>query len=105
MRVLPAVGEYQIGSNRLLQILENHFYISTHKWHESVRKGLENRTSQTGLTRKPVCGMLGFFPSLSNSAKYHPVKDAVRIFFGQAQNGSAATYLNVVRVAAQAENL
>src|SRR5579864_7404767 len=90
MRIPTIVSENDVGRDRL-QLLKHPLDVDACERHESVIKRLQQRALQLPFAREEFSRALRLGLADSRGAKHDPVKLAVWVLFGQAQDCAAAS--------------
>jgi hypothetical protein len=102
--VVAAMGEDDVGAEPLFQILEVFLDFSRNVRKKTVAKMFYaylffSRTAQEGFTAAD-----GLFPAFPVRAEHHPIEFQGRVLLEPAQDGPAATNLDIVAMGAETED-
>jgi hypothetical protein len=105
MRVLALMGEHDIRIDLLLDLFESGFHFGANERHKAVGEFFEHESLEAIGAGKRFRGSLRLRFANSHGVEDNPVKRAVGILIDEAEDGAAATNLNVVGMGTETQNL
>src|SRR6266404_5891623 len=104
MCVLAVVSKDEVRGRQFLQVFEQLLDGGSLKRHEAIAEILQHHAVPLD-AGKQFRAALRFSFANSVSTEYYPLKYTARVLFPEPENCATATNFDVVRVAAQAQNL
>src|SRR4051812_29553928 len=105
VRIFAAMREDQVGRYFPLQLLEDGLDFSAVERQEAIGKALEQRFPAESAAGKQFGSPQGLGPPDAVSRKHHPAERTRGMLFGEPEDCAAATDFDVVRMAAETQNL
>jgi hypothetical protein len=96
MQIHSMVGEYQLGIDLALQVLEVRFYFISDIGEEPVFEFLDDNRPPLGACKESGGAHIGLFFSIFACAEDYPIDNNVLVLADQLEDGPAAANLDVV---------